>query len=140
MYLMQPKNGRSKIGICISSISLSLLLVSQVLIIPTMKNEVYAQQNSNDQQLIIQISPFVQTISSNVTSHNPDLVPKPDPDKIKQIIQGIGMQMGETSDTMAVQAMSEISSGVDLDPKGALSQSLIALSQELTSDNRVTVL
>ena len=48
------------------------------------------------------------------------------------------MQISETSDTMAVQAMSEISSGVNVDPKGALAQSLIALSQELTSGNRVT--
>jgi hypothetical protein len=136
---MQPKkNGILKIKISVSSISLSLLLVSQILLIPTMKNEVHAQQNPNSQQLISQISSFVEVISINVTSHNPNVDPEPDPDKIKQIIQGIGMQMGGISDTMAVQAMSEISSGVDLDPKGALAQSLIALSQEVTSDNGVT--
>jgi hypothetical protein len=87
----------------------------------------------NDQKLqpsntlLTQISPFIQEITNNITSHNPGA--EPDPDKIKQILQGIGIQIGETSDTMAIQAMSEIASEVDVDPKGPLAQSLISLGE-----------
>src|SRR5215204_1648737 len=135
---MQPKkNGISKIGIIVLSISLSLLLLTgEVFRIPIIKNESYAQQNPNPDQMIGQISPFVLAIASNVTSNNPNTEPEPEPEKIEQIVEGIGTEVGEISDTMAIQAMSEIASEVDLDPKGPLAQSLIALSAQLTQGTR----
>jgi hypothetical protein len=138
---MQPKkNGISKIGIIVLSISLSLLLLSgEIFHISIIKNEVYAQQNPNPGQIISQILPFIEVISINITTHNnPNIDPDPDPDKIEQIVEGIGTEIGEISDSMAIQAMSEIASEVDLDPKGPLAHSLIALSAQLTPGNRLT--
>jgi hypothetical protein len=135
---MQPKkNSISKKGIIILSISLSLLLLTgEVFRIPIIKNETYAQQNPNPEQMIGQISPLVLVIASNVTSNNPNTEPEPELEKIEEIVEGIGTEVGEISDTMAIQAMSEIASEVDLDPKGPLAQSLIALSAQLTQGTR----
>jgi hypothetical protein len=123
----------------LSVIVLLIILKAVLLLIPIQQVGASIQTDQELQPsntLLTQISPFIEAITNNITTHNPNVDPEPDPDKIKQLVEGIGTEVGEISDTMAIQAMSEIASEVDSDPKGPLAQSLIALSAQLTPGTR----